>query len=430
MTPFWNRTDELAQIRRRLGRGLFGYVTGRRRVGKTALLGEAARRFGGLYHQAVEGTPQQQLLHFSEEVRETLPIFRDVVPTTWSECLRLLARERLPKLLIFDEFPYWVQGDPTLPSLLQKWIDHDLPRYRTLVLVSGSSQSMLYSQFLSQAAPLYGRASFRLDLPPLSYRWFCKVLGYPVRDPASFVRFSLVGGVPHYWRLMPRGPLLRQADALYFQPMAILAEEPTHLLREEGITGSLPKAILDLVGRGVSKPSELAARLGTGQTNLSRPLALLLELGLLHRELPFGESPRTTKKVLYNLQDPALAFYYGACLTARSGWPRLSPRDRQTLLYRHAARVWEQFCRRQHPGAGRYWEGDVELDLVAPLGGRRFLVAECKWGAVSPSQARRLIEDLKVRFHRTRLARTLPKVSFRLLIPKDLPELANSAFQK
>ncbi len=420
MQGFWDRENELAHIARRLRQGGFGYVTGRRRVGKTALLQHAIQRFGGIYHQAVEGTPQQQLLHLVEEVREAWPIFRDVTPKSWGEFFRLLSRERLPRLMVLDEFPYWVQGDPTLPSLVQKWVDHELPKHRTLVLVSGSSQSMLYSQFLHQASPLYGRASLHLNLQPLGYRWFCRALGYERRDPTSFVRFSLVGGVPHYWKLMPRTSLVRQVEHLYMNPAAILAEEPSHLLRDEGIVGSLPKAILDLVGRGVTKPSELAARLGTVQSNLSRPLALLLQLGLLHRELPFGESPRTTKKVLYSIPDPALAFYYGTYLATRSRWPHLTPRERHNLLHQHAARLWESYCRQAYPGACRYWEGDVELDLVAPLPNRRWLIAECKWAQVNPRQERRLLEGLRARFLRTRLARKQPRVSFKLLTPHDL----------
>ena len=424
MSPVWDRTNELAHIHRQVGRGVFGYVTGRRRVGKTALLRDATQRRGGVSPQAVEGTPQQQLLHLVEEVREALPIFREFTPKTWGECFRLLARERLPKLLILDEFPYWVQSDPTLPSLMQKWVDHELPRQRTLVLVSGSSQSMLYAQFLHQASPLYGRATLHLHLQPLSYRWFCHALGYDLRHPTSFARFSLVGGVPHYWRLMPRATLLRQVERLYLDSSAILAEEPINLLRDEGVDGSLPKAILDLVGRGVTKPSELAARLGTVQSNLSRPLALLIQLGLLHRELPFGESPRTTKKVLYRIPDPALAFYYGTYLAIRSRWAQLSLQEKRVLLNQHVARVWEQFCRQAYPGASRYWEGDVEIDLVAPLSRRQFLVAECKWVQVSPRQEQALLAALRARFLRTRLHRRLPHVVFKLLSPKDLPTLS------
>lgn len=425
-TPFWNRRDELDRIRRRLGRGAFGYVTGRRRIGKTALLLEAAKRFGGVYHQAVEGTVQQQILHAAEELGDRLPILRDIVPKTWGEFFRLLSKERLPALLIFDELPYWIQGDPGFSSVLQKWVDHDLPKQKTLLLVSGSSQAMLHSQFLQQSSPLYGRAALHVHLSPLSYHWFCQALRYDPADPVSFARFSVVGGVPHYWKLLPaRMEVLRQIQTLYFEPSSILAEEPIRLIRDEGVMGALPRAILDLVGRGVTKPSELAARLGTVHSNLSRPLALLLELGLIHRDLPFGESPRTSKKVLYSVQDPALLFYYGTCLMFRSRWEHLPRRARHALVSRHVGQVWEQFCRHTHPGSGRYWEKDVELDLVCPqTSAKRFLVAECKWKRLTPGKEHALLADLRARFSRTKLASTLRHVTFRILTPKDLPRLA------
>ncbi|MBI4679515.1 MAG: ATP-binding protein [Elusimicrobia bacterium] len=425
MPAFWDRESELSRIRRRLGGAAFGYVTGRRRVGKTALLLEAIRRFGGLYHQAVEGTAQQQLLHFADEIGEALPIFRDVVPRTWSEFFRLLSRASLPPLMVWDEFPYWSQGDAGLASLAQKWVDHELPKRRTLLLLSGSAQSMLYSQFLSHASPLYGRASLRIHLEPLGYPWFCRALGYDPDRADSFVRFSLVGGVPHYWKLMPRGTPTQQAAELYFEPSAILAEEPVRLIRDEGVVGALPKAILDLVGRGVARPSELASRLGTAQGNLSRPLALLLELGLIHRELPFGESSRTTKRVLYGVQDPALAFYYGTYLPSRSRWKTLPAKEVERLLHGHASRCWERFCRQAYPGSGRYWEAGVELDMVwRPDGKKRALVAECKWSRVGDCEGRSLLEDLRARFCRSALARRFHAVDFRVFSQRDLPEIA------
>ena len=85
LESFWNREEEISKIKRLLGSERFGYVTGRRRVGKTALLVEACKRFGGFYTQAVEGTPQQQLLHLVEELKVHFSLFREVVPKTWSE---------------------------------------------------------------------------------------------------------------------------------------------------------------------------------------------------------------------------------------------------------------------------------------------------------------------------------------------------------
>lgn len=424
MADFLNRTSELRKIKSFWGKGGLGYVTGRRRVGKTALLAHLCREGAGLYHQAVEGTSQQQIQHIVDEWRDRLPLLKEIQPKTWQEFFSLLSREALPKLLVFDEFPYWVQGDATLPSLLQKWIDHELPRKKTFVCVSGSSQSMLYAEFLNEGSPLYGRSLLHLHLEPLSYSWFCRALRYPLGDPLSFTRFSLVGGVPHYWKLMPKGALIRQAEALYFDPSAPLAEEPRIIAQDEGIAGTLPKAILDLVGRGVSKPSEMAARLGTVQGNLSRPFSLLQEVGLIQKELPYGESQRTTKKVVYSIQDAALSFYYRIHLPYRARWPLLSPQEKMESIQLHASNQWEIFCRKATLGSSRYWEGDVEIDLIAPLPGRKStLVAECKWSCLSKSEESGLLSDLKFRFSKTKLARKIRNPEFKILSQKDLPHL-------
>lgn len=421
MTDFWDREQEMAAIEASLGKGGFGYVTGRRRVGKTALLAKACREFGGLYHQAVEGTAQQQIEHLAGEWRDRLPLLRNFAPKNWHEFFGLLSREKLPPLMVFDEFPYWVRGDPALPSILQKWVDHELPAKKTFLCVSGSSQSMLYAEFLSQSSPLYGRAVRHVHLEGLSFSWFCRALRLSSRDPVSFARYSLVGGVPHYWKLMPRDSLLHQAQALYFEPAAVLSEEPRLLIQDEGVTGTLPKAILDLAGRGVSKPGEMAARIGTIQGNLSRPLSLLQHLGLLRRELPFGESSRTTKKVLYHIPDSPLSFYYRIYLPFRGRWAAMSRPEKERTLDLHVSKQWEVFCRAAFAGSGRYWEGDMEIDLIAPQKkNKSFLVAECKWSDLSHEEIKELEGDLRRRFSKTALARKLKNVEFRIFSKKDL----------
>lgn len=424
-TPkFWNRAYELGFLARHVGRGRFGFVLGRRRIGKSALLRHLCAQHDGRYHQAVEGTTAQQIEHLAAEFRPTMPLLASTTPSTWAEFFALLSREALPPLLVFDEFPYWIAADPTLPSVLQKWIDHELPRHKTSLIVSGSSQSMFHSQLLQASAPLYGRAQARLHLPPMTYAWFCRALCYPLEAPESFTRYAMVGGVPYYWQLLPRRPVLEQVSRLFFDASAPLADEPRYLLTDEGITGGIPKAILDLVGRGVAKPSELAARIGVPHGQLSRPLQVLLDVHLLERQLPFGESTRSTKRVLYTIADPPVAFYYGTALPHRSTWPTLSAAQRLELLQLHASIQWERFCRACFPGAARYWLGDIELDVVAPRPRQRLLVAECKWRRVSAAEERRLLANLRERFMATPLRARYPAVDFRIFSQRFIATLA------
>ena len=99
---------------------------------------------------------------------------------------------------------------------------------------------------------------------------------------------------------MPSAPI--PADALYFDFAPYMEQEPQRILRDEGVAGLNPLAILEAVGRGAERPSEIASRLGTPQSNLSRVLQLLLDTSVLVRDLPFGESVRSAKKTRYRIQ--------------------------------------------------------------------------------------------------------------------------------
>ncbi len=57
-------------------------------------------------------------------------------------------------VLCLDEFPYLVASDASLPSVVQRWLDHHRPEGFTLVL-SGSSTGAMNDCFLNRAAPLY-----------------------------------------------------------------------------------------------------------------------------------------------------------------------------------------------------------------------------------------------------------------------------------
>jgi hypothetical protein len=97
-------------------------------------------------------------------------------------------------------------------------------------------------------------------------------------DQESFTRFSLVGGVPKYWEFVEtRESAIDLADELFFGFAPYLDQEPSRILRDEGIVGVSAISMLEAIGKGAEKPSEMAARLGTVQTNLSRLLQQLLD---------------------------------------------------------------------------------------------------------------------------------------------------------
>ena len=412
---FVDREAELRELNAAARRGGLLVVYGRRRVGKTRLLRHWLGAHGGLYSQAIEAHRELQIQQVYDDLR--LGLETRIIPKTWPELLEILALQKRRWILCLDEFPYLAAADASLASQLQKWLDHSLPK-GCLLILAGSSTRMMHGLFLDHAAPLFGRAGKLLNLRPMDYPAFCSARRQDPRDMESFEKFACVGGIPKYWEFVEtRQDAVALAESLYFDLAPYMEQEPQRILRDEGIAGLNALAVLEAVGRGAERPSEIAARLGTPQTNLSRLLQQLLDAFVLARELPFGESVRSTKKVLYRIQDPTLRFWFRVRSPHQSLWGTYSPAQKRKLIHDHAATVFEDFCRARLAGARSYWEGDIELDLVAPDPDdpRGLLVAEIKWRRLSVAERSNTLRQLEAKWARSSLRARHPDVRFEVL---------------
>lgn len=381
---------------------------GRRRVGKTALVMEFARRQQPskkvYYSQAIEGAEALQLAQLSDDLAELLPA---VSVSSWPEFLALLKTVTANCTVIIDEFPYLVRTSPSLPSRLQKWLDHDRPNNLSLILL-GSSQTMMHDIFLNAHAALFERAGVVIHVQPMGYQYFCQKLALDPANLDTYLRFAMVGGVPKYWDFVDRkSTVLQLADQLYFEVGARLENEPDRLLKDENIVGDQAKSILELVGRGVNRPSEIAGRMGIQQTSLSGPLQLLRDASLVRREIPFGESVRSTKRSLYKLYDHCLAFWFGCYSPHRSRWALYSKVQKQKLIMDHASKMFEYDYLALFPHAARYWESGLELDCVrhSSPDGREIAISEVKMTKLSQKQQDLIAKATEEKFRQSQLAK-------------------------
>ena len=245
---FANRTAELQELETAAKAGGLLVVFGRRRVGKTRLLTHWLKPRGGLYSQAIEAASAIQIEQVMRDLGPVLKI--NIAPKNWGELLELISLQKKHTLFCLDEFPYLVAADPSLPSVLQRWLDHHRPKPFTLIL-AGSSTRAMNDCFLHRAAPLYQRARKLLHVEPMGYPAFCGACGLQPDQPESFTRFALVGGIPKYWEFVePRATDLDLADELFFGRSAFLEDEPARTLRDENIAGLTALSVLEAVGRG------------------------------------------------------------------------------------------------------------------------------------------------------------------------------------
>ena len=413
---FLNRTAELGRLDalRNRPEGGLAVVFGRRRIGKTRLLVEWCRRHQGLYAVADQSAPGMQRRYLAEAVATRFPGFADVDYRDWRSLFTRFAVEARAAHwhgpLVLDELPYWVAGSPELPSVLQRWIDHDAREAGLVVAIAGSSQRMMQGLALDRGAPLYGRAHALFEVGPLAPTWIPKAWATRLTPSETVDIYAAWGGVPRYWELASvhgrDTPLT--VDRLVLDPGGPLHREPDRLLLEEVPSALEVRPVLDAVGAGAHRVSEMAGRLGRPATSLARPLDRLVELGLVTRDVPFGEPPRGSRRSLYRISDPFTRLWFQVVAPNRGLLVSGTPAQRRRLLTRFWPRIvgeaWEQLTRERtpwldHPLLGpagtwapaqRWWQGSApEWDLVAEdATGTRLLLGE------SRSTASRLKEDV------------------------------------
>jgi len=424
MLRFLDREEELSRLGRALENGESALVClyGRRRCGKTRLIQEGLKERRAAYYVGDDREEALQMAGVAREIARLLPGFDSVTYADWETILKRWEGEApAGAVLVLDEFSSMVAASPALPSVIQKFVDGGGEKALHLVL-AGSSQRMMAGYLLNASAPLYGRARELMKIGPLAPRWTGEALGLKTAREAV-THYAVWGGVPRYWELAAgRKGLDRAVLDLVLSPLGVLHREPERLLLDDLRDTRQAASILSLIGRGCHRVSEIATRLQRPATSLSRPLGVLMEMGLVRRETPFGRSTRDTKKTLYRIDDPFLRFWYTfvdpnrALLEAGRQvdvWKESREKFRQ-----HLAGVWEDLVRASVPKvkiagrrfgtAGSWWGSGtdrlpLELDVVA-TSDDRLLVGEAKLHCTA-KEARAALAGLQERASRLPFAK-------------------------
>ena len=294
--PFLNRQDEKKRLKKALAEKepILAIVYGRRRCGKSTLLNQVASN-RDIYYLADMQEGSLQLSSAADQVARVIPGFNDAKYPSWDSFLSTLnSRAPANTSLFVDEFPYLAQMSPEIPSILQKFVDG---RQAMNIVLCGSSQRMMYGTVLDAKAPLYGRSREILKLLPLEPGWIREAVGMKGAD--AFEAYATWGGIPRYWELAAEYERTREAIVdLVLDRNGVLHREAERLLVDDMRSAAQPHSLLSVIALGSNRISEIAARLGKPAVNLSRPLSILIDLGYIQRDIPFGESTKSTKRTL------------------------------------------------------------------------------------------------------------------------------------
>lgn len=397
---------------------VFIIVYGRRRCGKSRLLQETIKK-NDIYFMADPREEQLQREGLALEIDRIVNGFASASYPSWKSILYALNNSLKERVnLIIDEFPYIVQSAAEITGVLQNFIDM-VPDRKFNLILCGSSQRMMQGLVLDASSPLYGRADEIFKIRPLKAGWIQEAFDiYPIE---AIETYSVWGGVPRYWELAKEYSNLKEAIIrLMLDKDGIFHDEPFRLFLDEMRTANQSLSILTLIGAGCHRLSEIAGRLGKKAVNLSRPLANLVELGYIRRELPFGESIRSTKRTLYKINDPFLNFYFKFLQPNKS----LLEFDLIDKVYsdiknrfsQYIGEIWENlvresihFCNiagKSWKPAQRWWGNGInrkqlEIDVVAEsIDEKSLLFGEVKWS--NSGNIEELFQNLNARVEQLR----------------------------
>jgi len=323
MNKFINRRSELAFLDRSwsVRSPQLVVLYGRRRVGKTALLRQFAEGRSAFHYMATRLPEAQQLRELGQGLGAIVDdsLLVDSGFQNWGQVFTWISRQKRRFAFMIDEFPYLVEANPALPSLLQRAWDQELRESKSFMVLCGSSVAMMEREVLSERAPLYGRRTGQLRLAPLLFRDACEF--FPRYGFEDRVRaWSVLGGVPYYLQLFDdRRSLRANIRTTILDTGAPLQEEVEFLLRQELREPRVYFGILAAIAAGKRKLSEILNATGLSSPTVTKYLSVLQGLGLVLREVPATElKPEKSKKGLYAIADPFVRFWFRFVLPQRA----------------------------------------------------------------------------------------------------------------
>lgn len=403
---FINREAELTQLEELYhsqAAQLF-ILYGRRRVGKTELLRSFCADKPHIFFVATLSSDASQLAAFSQEIWRFLhgEVAEGFTFPGWEAAFQALASLPGRPVVVLDEITYLIEGNKSLPSVLQKVWDERLRDSGIFLVLCGSYLGIIEREILNYRAPLYGRRTGANHLRPLHLP--AAAAFFPNYSAIEQMEaWAVLGGMPYYLRIFSdQQDIYANILQHILSNQGTLHNEPQLLLMEELRDPRNYFSILRAIAQGRTRLNEIAQAVGEGDgRSITRYLDILRQMGVVEREVSVTErQPEKSRRGVYRLRDAFLRFWFrfihpnqgslGMGLGAAVLEQRVRPGFDQFVSYAFEEAAQEYLSHLAQRGRlpflperiGRWWLADEEIDVVAINDTERaLLVAECKWTA-------------------------------------------------
>lgn len=315
---FYNRTTELQELDTLYGQsaqqGRMCVLTGRRRIGKTMLAIEFAKKYKHLYFFVSRKSEHLLCGEFLEQIRREfeVPLIGQI--TTFREVFQLVLElsktERF--VLIVDEFQEFYNINPAIYSDIQNLWDRYKRQSKLNVIFIGSVYSLMHKIFMDSKEPLFNRADRQFFVNAFSVRDTAMILRDYGRDSLRtlFTYYVITGGMPIYIdQLVSNGAFDLDAilDCILGPNSPLLYEGKNVLIEEFGKDYSTYFSILSLIASGKTSRPEIESILERGTGGYIEKLEK--DFAIVSRHQPISAKPGS-RLVKYKIEDNFLQFWF------------------------------------------------------------------------------------------------------------------------
>ncbi len=283
---------------------------GRRRVGKTTLLQEFSKHTNSIFYPAREKNDALNLEDFSKTVQLHFDHSYIASFQSWEAAFDYISKKITDRTaIIIDEFPYIVQENPTIKSILQHTIDHDWKNKNIFLILCGSSVSIMENEIMGNKSPLHDRQTSTLEIKPFDY--YESAAFFPdYSNEHKLISYGILGGIPRYLEAFnPKKDIQTNIASNIIKEGSYLYEEPDNLLKAELRETNIYNSILSAIASGRNKIIEIANYIHEDKAKVAKYLLTLQTLRLVEKAVPCGES-NNSRKSIYVIKDNFFRFYF------------------------------------------------------------------------------------------------------------------------
>lgn len=415
------RREELAFLKDLYDSDKFEYLVmyGRRRVGKTTILQEFSKSCNSIFFPAREKNDALNLEDFSKVIQYHFDDNFIASFKSWQEAFNYIDTKADKRIcIIIDEFPYIVEENLSVKSILQHAIDHKFKENKNIFLIlCGSSVSVMESDIMGKKSPLHDRQTSSLEIKPFGYLESSAF--FPnYSNEEKLLAYGILGGIPRYLEAFDKNKSIEDNIAnKIIKNGSYLYEEPDNLLKAELRETNVYSSILSAIANGKNKIVEISNYVHEDRTKVAKYLLTLQTLRLIEKRVPCGESD-TSKKSIYVIRDNFFKFWFRYEFTNNSYYVLLGEKDAAKEIMGDISNlmgdVFEDICReyvvnlaknRRLPFVpyhlGKWWgnnplikaQDDVDL-LAIDKSGKKGIFIECKY--ISKQMTYDEYEDLMI----------------------------------